>query len=327
MTLSWVIGRGGFLGRHVESSLQQSAAPAAIQVSTASVRWEDERGALADLDREAAAFVDAAAASDRPWRLFWCAGAGVIATAPDTLARETALLGEFLDALGRRLARDRRLARAGTVFFASSAGGVYAASTAPPPFDEQSPVAALAPYGREKLIQEDLFRCFADELETDLVIGRLSNLYGPGQKLTKPQGLIAHVGRAALRREPVSIYVPLDTIRDYLFVTDAARMVTAAVEHCEAARLGGAPARITTKIFASEVESTVASVLAAWRRALRRPLRVAHAASPVGQLQPRVLSFRSRMWPDLLGRPTLLPLGVDAVRRDQLARLLSTGVG
>jgi ribosomal protein S18 acetylase RimI-like enzyme len=44
-----------------------------------------------------------------------------------------------------------------TVFFASSAGGVYAASDATLPFDEDSSVCALAPYGCEKLVQEQLF--------------------------------------------------------------------------------------------------------------------------------------------------------------------------
>ena len=68
----------------------------------------------------------------------------------------------LLTALSRgvadRLSDDPPLAQAGTLFFASSAGGVYAASGAqPPPFDERSPACALAPYGREKLVQEQLF--------------------------------------------------------------------------------------------------------------------------------------------------------------------------
>ena len=132
------------------------------------------------------------------------------------------------------------LARRGTLFFASSAGGVYAASQAAPPFDETSPVGALAPYGGEKLAQEALVRELAEAAGVDMLIGRLSNLYGPGQKLSKPQGLIAHVGRAALRREPVSIYVPLDTIRDYLFAADAGRMVIDAVARRWARAAGAA---------------------------------------------------------------------------------------
>jgi UDP-glucose 4-epimerase len=174
---------------------------------------------------------------------------------------------------------------------------------------------------------EDDVAAFARATGTAVLVGRMANLYGPGQNLAKPQGLIAHVGMAALRREPVSIYVPLDTIRDYLFAPDAGRMVVEAIERQEEARRDGAPPRSITKIFASEIETTVASVLHAWRQALHRPLRVALAANAAGRMQPRVLSFRSRIWAEVRRQPTLLPMGVDAVRRDQLRRLMTTGAG
>jgi UDP-glucose 4-epimerase len=241
------------------------------------------------------------------------------------LSLETALLSRLLDAAARRVADDPGLASAGTLFFASSAGGVYAGGV--PPFDELSPEHPLAPYGREKLLQEELVAKLAATGGVDVLVGRFSNLYGPGQTLSKPQGLVAHVGRAALLREPVSIWVPLDTIRDYLFAADAGRMAAAAIERREDARRRGEQVTVTTKIFASEVETTVASVLGAWRQALRRPLRVALGSSTVGTLQPRVLSFRSRVWPDLRGQPTLLTLGVAALQRDQLARMQAAGLG
>ena len=326
-TLSWIVGRGGLLGRHVEASLVRGDERSEVWRPESPIGWADTEKAIVGLQLEVARFLGCAARSGKPWRLLWCAGAGVVATSPEKLAQETVLLTRFLAGVADRLSDDPPLAQAGTLFFASSAGGVYAASGAAPPFDEHSPVGALAPYGREKLAQEELFTTLADACRVDLLIGRLSNLYGTGQKLSKPQGLISHVGRAALRREPVSIYVPLDTIRDYLFAADAGRMVVEAIEHRGVSRHEGAPGGSTTKIFASEVETTVASVLGAWRQALRRPLRIALASSPAGQFQPRVLSFRSRVLPDVRGQPTLLPLGVDAVWRDQLARLQATGVG
>jgi UDP-glucose 4-epimerase len=324
-TLSWIVGRGGLLGGHVETSLLARDARAAVWRPEKPIPWYEGERAAADLRREAEAFFRQAARSGRPWRLVWCAGAGVVATSPDALAAETLLLSRLLAGVAEQLLNDAHLARAGTLFFSSSAGGVHAAAAARPPFDEDSPVGALAPYGREKLAQEELFRRVADACEVDLLIGRFSNLYGPGQNLMKPQGLVAHVGRAALRREPVSIYVPLDTIRDYLFAADAGRMVVDAIERRSEARQAGASPASITKIFASEMETTVASVLTAWRQALRRPLRVALASNPMSHLQPRVLSFRSRIWPELRGQPTLLSIGIDAVRRDQLARWMAGG--
>ena len=202
------------------------------------------------------------------------------------------------------MSRDPELARLGVRPRRLLGRGVYSASPAAPPFHERSPTGCLGAYGHEKLAQEDLFERFARDSSVDLLIGRFSNLYGPGQRLSKAQGLISHVGRAALRREPVSLYVPLDTIRDYLFAADAGRMAVDAVERLERERGGGAPHRIVTKIFASEVETTVASVLGAWRQSLRRPLRVALASDPARTLQPRILSFRSRVWPEVrVARP------------------------
>jgi nucleoside-diphosphate-sugar epimerase len=326
-THCWVVGRGGLLGRHVETSLATAHAHVSFRRPESPIRWQDTQQAITDLGREAAGFFGRVARTTEPWRLLWCAGAGVVPTSAEAVAEETATLKHFLGSVADRLTKDPQLAERGTLFFASSAGGVYAASSARPPFDETSPATALAPYGREKLLQEDLFKRLADECGVRLLIGRLSNLYGPGQTLSKPQGLIAHVGDAALRREPVSIYVPLDTIRDYLFAPDAGRIVVAAIERHEATSRHDVSPRIVTKIFASEVETTVATVLGTWGRVLRRPLRVALAGSPAGRLQPRVLSFRSAIWPDLHRQPTLLLLGIDAVRRDQLARLLSAGVG
>jgi UDP-glucose 4-epimerase len=318
-SLAWVIGRGGLLGGHVEAALE---AETDTWRPERPIAWQDPERALSDLEFEATAFLAEAAGRGRPWRMLWCAGAGVLATSRRALGQETVLLSRFLSTVADRLSSNQVLSDAGTLFFASSAGGVYAASGVAPPFDERSPVRALAPYGSEKLTQEQLFAGLANSCGVDLLVGRFSNLYGPGQNLSKPQGLIAHVGRAAIRHEPVSIYVPLDTIRDYLFAADAGRMVVEAIKLREASRRGGAPPETTTKIFASEVETTVASVLRAWRQALRRPLRISLSGSPVGRLQPRVLSFRSRVWPELRGQPTLLQLGVDTVRRDQLARLM-----
>jgi UDP-glucose 4-epimerase len=325
-TLTWVLGRGGLLGRNIESATRASTGNAELWQPTQTISWNDYSTASLQIELEVARFFRHAEQLAVPWRVLWCAGAGVVATSRDELARETALVRRLVADVSRHLASAPPLARTGTIFFASSAGGVYAASRAPQPFDESSPVRALAPYGDAKLVQEALFTNVFEEHGVDLVIGRFSNLYGPGQNLTKPQGLVAHIGRAALRREPVSVYVPLDTIRDYLYAADAGRMVVAALECRGREREAGASPDLITKIFAAEVGTTVASVLGAWRQVLHHPLRVTLAASPAAQLQPRVLSFRSSVWRHVRGQPTLLTIGIEALRRDQLSRV-SAGLG
>ena len=98
--------------------------------------------------REIDSFLERARHVEAPWRLFWCAGAGVVATSAEALAEETAVAAGFAARLAELLADDPALARRGTLFLASSAGGVYAGSPARHPFDEDSPVGAIAPYGQ-----------------------------------------------------------------------------------------------------------------------------------------------------------------------------------
>lgn len=318
--LTWIVGRGGLLGRSVAAAVECGALAAEPWHPDESIPWDDERTATDHLRAAARTFLDTAAVGARPWRVLWCAGAGVIATSPAALEQETRVFSSFLDALTRQLERSSSPS-SGSFFLAASAGGVYGGSSVAPPFDENSPTGALSPYGHEKLAQEALARAFASRSKVALLIGRISNLYGPGQDLSKPQGLVTHVGRAALRREPISIYVALDTIRDYLLASDAGLIIARSVDRLEREARTADMALSVTKIVASQAESSVATVLAVWRNVLKRNPRFVLSSSPVGRLQPRVLSFRSRVWPEVDGQTTSLLVGVHAVLGDQLAQL------
>ena len=90
------------------------------------------------------------------------------------------------------------------------------------PVDEAHPLEPLQAYGREKWAAEVYCRLHSRELE--VVILRLSGVYGPGKR----QGAVYRFGRAALRGEPIAI--PLDRAVDLLYVQDAAEALVAAVE-------------------------------------------------------------------------------------------------
>lgn len=297
------------LGKAVEARLDDLWCPGGR------TPWEDERQAVRVLAEDSDRFISAATHGGRDWRLYWCAGAGVIATNPDQLKRETDVFEAFLDRFSKTVGSLR-----GAMFVASSAGGVYAGSPVGPPYSEESPTGTRSVYGEQKMHQELLAHEFADRTRTPVVVGRLSNLYGPEQDVLKPQGLVTHVGRAMLRREIISLYVPLDTIRDYLFSGDAGSMIVQALErHAEEAGLTGQT--VLKKIFASEIDSSVASVLAAWRDVLKRSPRFVLSVNSLSGLQPGVLSFRSRVWPDLRVPSTTLVVGVHRILRAQLSRI------
>jgi len=99
------------------------------------------------------------------------------------------------------------------------------------------------------------------------------------------------------------LYVPLDTIRDYLFSHDAGRLIADGLDRLrlEAARTSTTPAVV--KIIASNRPTTVATVLAQFRWITKRPASVIVAASPNAQRQARDLRMTSAVWPELDRHP------------------------
>lgn len=287
-------------------------------MAPARVAWSDAERAVADLEAAVAGVVSRS--DGGPWRILWCAGAGVTASTDAALAAEIDVMSAVADALRSRPADE--LARC-TLFFASSAGGLYAGGDEPP-FTEESPVAPLAPYGRAKQSAEAVFARLTD-VGVRVVLGRISNLYGPGQNLAKPQGLISQLCLAHHQVRPIGIYVSLDTLRDYIYVDDCADLVLDVVDR--AAHLPpGSPA--VTKILASQTSVNIAELIGTLRALHKRPPQAILAASPLGARQARDLRFRSIVWPDLDQRAlTPLPVGISTTSEDIGLSLRRHGAG
>lgn len=269
-------------------------------LQTSTVPWLDHGAAKRVLTEDCSAFFDSF--DDEPWNIVWAAGAGVNGTTVAEFAAENDLMTAVLN----RLSTARR-DRPGTFFLASSAGGVYAGSTGAP-HHEGTVTAPLGDYGRAKLESESIAESFGLSTGLNVVIGRFANLYGPGQNLSKPQGLISHLCRGYLLAAPVSIYVPMDTLRDYLFVSDAAEMVADTL-----ALSSYRPGPPTVKIFASGQAVTIGSILGACRTVFRRRPNVVLAASPLAAFQGRDLRLRSIVWTEIDRRShRTLPAGISS---------------
>ena len=306
--ISWVIGRGGLLGRQVELALE-STGP--VWHPRRPFTWGDPHTVERELLIACREF--AAAIGGSRWQVAWCAGSGVVGSGSAHLEQETRAFTTLLAGIAESMPGGRT--GAGAVFLASSSGGVYA-GVGTPPFNESSEVAPLAPYGWNKLEQESFAHRWSVETATPLLIGRLSNLYGPGQNPSKGQGLITQVCLRVMSRQPLTLYVPPDTIRDYLFARDAGQMVADAM-----ARLRLEPRSNETpsvmKIFASQQPTTVSTVLAQLRWIVKRPVSVIFAESPNTARQARDLRMASVVWPELDRRPkTTLSEGIRCVLND-----------
>ncbi|HET7735303.1 MAG TPA: NAD-dependent epimerase/dehydratase family protein [Nocardioidaceae bacterium] len=307
MTVTWVVGAGGLLGRHVARALQASG----HVVVTQEIPWHDAEGVRAALRAGAAALADLAAGGS--WSVAWCAGAGVVATPQEDLDEEVEAFRTLLDELAA-------LPGQGALFLASSAGGVYAGSPDVPPYTEESQTRALAPYGVAKLAMEEHATSYARDHGLALLIGRISNLYGPGQNLGKPQGLVSLLCQAELSRQPVGVYVSLDTLRDYLFVEDAAAMVVACLDRLS-------PGERVTKILASGRATSIAALVGEATKVFRRRPPLVFRGSASSSVQVRDLRLTSVVWTDLdvLAR-TPLPVGLAATGQSVARAMTSVRV-
>ena len=276
-----VVGAGGLLGSAVAGSLHRVS-----RLSDAAPRFD-----WGDADRFAGQFSEALAVTleqarrlDSPWAVYWCAGVGHVGASDEALRAEDRLLESALAVLAAA-----EPPHPGVFSFASSAGAIYAASKEPYS-TEATPPAPLSEYGRAKLRQEALIGDRLAVVGTAVPLHlRISNLYGRGQELVKPQGLLSHLVANTLRRQPTTIFVPLDTSRDYLHASSAAQMAVFATD--EMAGCSDAIAR--TRLVAAERNHSVAQIIGALTRLLRRRVPFVVARQGETHLQPLVLRFRS----------------------------------
>lgn len=327
-----LVGAGGLVGRHVRAA----ALAAGSRVSTLRVPWDDEEASVAALRRGLAAFLAGVTEPQPPerperWSIVWAAGAGVVASSPDVLEAERRVFASFLAELVRACTSSGGMpatgpsgpARApahGVLLLVSSAGGVYAGS-ADSPFTEATPPHPVSPYGQVKLAMEENATRACAQAGLPLLIARLANVYGPGQRLGKPQGLISQIALSHLSGHPLPVTVGQDTIRDYVYAADVAAVLLAGLARLHSER----PRQPVVKIVASGLGVSVGHLIAESRRVLRRPLRtVLVAGRGAGQVSD--LRFRSTVWPELDAHlRTPLPAGLARTAQDVLARVAGGG--
>lgn len=294
--ITWIIGSGGLLGsalmRHVEGTLYQPG----------SIPWHDPEHAKTVLHDQARSFEQQV--QEQSWRVIWAAGAATTSTPAGQAHAELQPLEGLITGV-----RSALPATPGTFVLTSSAGGVYAGSPHPP-FTLDTRPAPLSPYGELKLAQEALTAQVLSPL-TNVLIARVSNLYGPGQNLTKLQGLISHLAKAAITRQPVNIFVPLDTTRDYIYADDAARALLQATQD--------PPSNPATRIevLASGRGTTISQLIRVMNDITKKKVPVALGSHSSAMAQaPDLRLISSMQLPSL----TTLPAGVKAVHDDLLHR-------
>ncbi len=282
---TWIIGSGGLFG-----SALGRASPSTFQGTP--IPWSDNQRALETLQHSLRTF---AAETTGDWCIAWAAGHATTSSTQAAADRELELFTSFIQSL-----RQERPRGNGVFLLTSSAGGVYA-GTPNPPFTSTDVPRPLGIYGHLKLAQEEAARQIPPSIP--VAVARVSNLYGPGQDLGKLQGVISRLALAAVTRDPITMFVPLDTMRDYIHTDDAA----ARALHW--ARMSLHSQQSATRVVASGQSETLSHVIALMNSITRVRIPVASGLHESARVQASDL----RLQPDTdqaIQRLPLTPLPV-----------------
>lgn len=295
---TWIIGAGGLFG----SALRRATLDPFLGQP---VPWDTPSAAASVLQGSLEKF--SAQLEDRPpdekWCIAWAAGQATTSSTSEQTHRELDLFTQFIEMLRQQPPPGR-----GGLLVTSSAGGAYAGSS-DPPFTSSSAPHPLGPYGELKLSQEQVAQALSPHMP--VVITRVSNLYGPGQDLGKLQGVISRLALAAVTREPITMFVPLDTMRDYIYTDDAA---TRALHW---AHRGITDQRSLTTIVASGQPETLGHVISLMNDITRVRIPIASGVHASASAQARDLRLSPDLDDTIRGFPlTPLPVGMKRVFMD-----------
>jgi UDP-glucose 4-epimerase len=209
-----LIGGDGFIGSHLRKRLASRQAevvvlgrstgplPAEneIHINVEDHRWEDVRAILGRFTYSA--MIDLASAS---------VPKGGQADPARDLAENIGTLLRHLD-----LARELKVEK---FVYMSSGGTVYGESRGLP-LKEEDPLLPQSPYGIAKLAGERYVDMYQRAHRLPAVIVRPSNIYGPGQRPFRGQGIVPIAFAAAFQGTPFTVFGDGTSVRDYLYVDD-----------------------------------------------------------------------------------------------------------
>lgn len=286
MTIAWVIGSNGQLGAALCRSLRRHETT--LFSPPERFRWGSKPELAVQLAAAVQSFASQVDTADR-WEIYWAAGVGTMSSSSTGLAQETDALSSLLRLIE---SQPQLITTHGAIALASSAGAIYAGST-DEIISENTHPAPTTPYAHEKLRQESLLHSFVNaNSRITALIARISTLYGPGHSVGKKQGLIAHIARCIVRNQTIQIYVPFDTIRDYITADDAATIMVSSL-HAISER-----ASVFTKIIASEQPTTIAEIISIFKRIARRAPRIVISTNKLSNLYSKRVQFRSIALPE-----------------------------
>lgn len=220
-----VTGGAGFVGAHVVRLLLEAGHAVAVldDLSTGRPERVPPGVKLHRVAVEDAAAVDRVVAEERPQAVIHLAAQVDVQVALREPLRDLAVNGLGSVALLKACRRHG----VEQVVYASSAA-VYGEPERLP-LDEGARCRPLSPYGASKLAAEGYFWVYAQSFGLKATTLRFANVYGPGQEARAEGGVVASFAARVAEGQPPRIFGSGRQTRDFVYVTDVARAVLAAL--------------------------------------------------------------------------------------------------
>ena len=304
--ITWVLGRGGLVGSSVESKLINRST---VWFPAEPIQWDDLSSFEKSFTRAFNQFIELI--QDEDWAILWCAGNGVVSSSKQQLQTECQYL-QFVCSQTALLSQT--VQSRGTVSFTSSAGGVYGGSSGTI-FNENTIPEPINEYGQTKLETERQLIDFANHSNVKVAIFRLANVYGPNQDERKSQGIISAITHSILHHKPVKIFVPLQTVRNYIYADDVGEIIARRITGFQSNK----SSNFYMKIVASDRNISLSSLINEFRNVYGcRPMVIGTVSSAAAQ-HPISLRFKSIIdGPNERFSFTPLAVGIDRVRQRSL---------
>lgn len=122
------------------------------------------------------------------------------------------------------------------LFFASTGGAIYG-DQGKSSYSETDITMPVSPYAIGKLAVENYLDYFKNAFGLNSTIFRISNPYGPRQKINRKQGLIPIALREGLMGKQVIQFGDGSMVRDFIYIDDLINMMTEVVQRPHKHRL------------------------------------------------------------------------------------------
>lgn len=105
-------------------------------------------------------------------------------------------------------------------FIYISSGGTVYGNILSQPIPETQICRPMSPYGISKVTAENLIMSYNSIYNIDYIILRVSNVYGPGFRVGKNQGIIGTLIHRAINSQTIEIWGDGTAVRDYIYIDD-----------------------------------------------------------------------------------------------------------